>query len=73
MAIRRRSDSRVSHTDRSGKLLDYIDIREETDLAIEFEFTPDNFEWIPKSQIIDHDENSKVVEVTPWIADKKGL
>lgn len=52
--------------------VNYDEIEHQTDEAILFVINSEQI-WLPKSQIKDHDENSKVVIIPKWIADKNDL
>lgn len=52
--------------------LTYINVLYETAAAILFEF-PEGEVWVPKSQIVDHDEESREVVIPEWLAIEKEL
>ncbi len=43
-----------------------------TPLAILFIFGDDNV-WLPKSQILDLDEETKTLEISQWLAEEKEI
>lgn len=51
---------------------DYDEIKTERASAILF-LVNDLEIWIPKSQIIDHNEDEKQVTIPQWLAEQKGL
>ena len=51
---------------------DYDEQLAETDKAFLFEVDGENV-WIPKSEIIDHNEEKEQVTIPMWLAREKGL
>ena len=53
--------------------VDYDRIVNSTDDAILFEMDGGPQVWIPRTQIVTHDEVSQVVEIPVWLAGDRGL
>lgn len=51
---------------------DYTDMLHETDKAILFE-TGMGEVWIPKDEIVEHDEDAMTVTIPTWLAEEKDL
>lgn len=58
--------------DESLTTVDYTDMLHETDKAILFE-TDVGEVWIPKSEIVEHDEDAMTVMIPTWLAEEKDL
>jgi hypothetical protein len=50
----------------------YANIKHQTDLAILFVINGGEI-WLPKSEIQEHDEISKVIIIPKWLAQKNSL
>ena len=53
--------------------LDFDDLVDETDLACCLAFSDEHEVWVPKSIILELDEEDGEVEVPQWFAYKEGL
>lgn len=58
--------------ERETATIEYDHVQAETDNSIGF-VVDGELIWIPRSEIIDHDEDAKTVEISEWLAIKKEL
>jgi len=52
--------------------INFDKLKHETKKAMLFDIAGDDF-WVPMSQIVDVDKADKIVTITKWIAEEKGL
>ena len=53
--------------------IEYTEILNETEKAVLLLIEDDWEEWVPKSQILSHDEEGCIMEIPRWLAEAKGL
>lgn len=67
----------MSRTDGDPVEIDYDEIVAETKAAVLFRVPTYEDEteemWIPKSQLIEHDEDACTFEIPEWLAREKGM